>query len=542
MKKFGLLLLAVISVSQAFSCTIIAAGKKATKDGSVIVSHTDCGDDCRIRVVPGQTWKKGEMAPVYWGIQRIDLPLGDNGEIIGYIPQVEKTYSYFHSAYPHMNEHQLAIGESTTSQREEVKFDRKEAKQIMTIEQAQIFALQRCKKAEDAVKLIGHLMETYGFLPSCVGESETLAIADPEEVWIFEVFSVGGDWDPESGKPGAVWAAKRVPDDHALIIPNWSIIKQIDTTRNDCMASPNYMSFAIEKGWYHPDQGEFHWQKTYSPVPREWATGRFWLFYSTVAPNLKDWPDRKLRSTYDTQNPYIQYVEDLDMYPFSAKVEEKLSVRDVMEFQRSTFTGTIYDMSEDPDWYIPGRDGKIKKSSLATPFPRRDMQQLLDITRRRNIAMGGYGMIAQLRNWLPDEIGGIYWVYQDNQVAAPYVPVYAGVTEIHESYKNYNPKQYDENSARWVYDFVDNLLYLKWQDAYFKDVKPMRDSLENEMFDDMESFETKMARLYKKDPDAVKQEVTRFTKDRMLSMMEAWRIMRNTLLVKYTNNNQGINF
>jgi dipeptidase len=542
MKRFALLLPVLMLVYTSFACTIIVAGKKATTDGSVIVSHTDCGDDCRIRVVPGEKFKDGEMAPVYWGIQRIDLPLGDNGEIIGYIPQVKETYSYFHSAYSHMNEHQLAIGESTTSQRQEVKFKREDGKQIMTVEQAQIFALQRCKTAKEALKLITHLMETYGFLPSCVGESETLAIADTEEVWILEIYSVGGDWDPKSGKKGAIWTAKRVPDENALIVPNWSIIKSIDTTQNDCMASANYMSFAIEKGWYTLGNGKFNWQKTYSPIPREWATSRFWLFYSTVSPNLKEWPNRKLNSVYDTQNPYIQYVEDLDLYPFSAKVEKKLSVQDIMEFQRSTFTGTIYDMSEDPDWYTTGRDGKIQKSPLATPFPRRDMQHLLDITRRRNIAMGSYGMIAQLRGWMPDEIGGIYWVYQDNQVAAPYVPIYAGVQKIHESYNNYDPDKYNENSARWVYDFVDNLLYLKWQEAYFNDLKPMRDSLENAMLLDMQDLEKRMLTLYKSNPKKVNKELTEYTKMQMLNMMDAWRELRNTLLVKYTNNNQGINF
>ncbi|MFO7880225.1 MAG: C69 family dipeptidase [Bacteroidales bacterium] len=542
MKKTAIFLILMMLFSGSYACTVIVAGKKATKDGSVIISHTDCGADCRIRVVPGRTYEAGAKAPVYWGIQRIDLPLDEHGEILGYIPQVEKTYSYFHSAYPHMNEHQLAIGESTTSQHEEVKFDRKDAKQIMTVEQAQIFALQRCKTSREAVKLIGHLMETYGFLPSCVGESETLAIGDPNEAWIFEVFSVGGDWDPESGKSGAVWAAKRVPDDHALMIPNWSIIREVDTSLNTCMASPNYKQFAIEKGWYSPEQGKFNWQKTYSPIPREWATGRFWLFYSTIAPNLKNWPKRGLNSPYDTQNPYIQYVEDLDMYPFSARPEEKLSVQDIMEFQRSTFSGTIYDMSEDPDWYVPDGEGELQKSPLATPFPRRDMQRLLDITRRRNIAMGAYGMIAQLREWLPDPIGGIYWVYQDNQVAAPYVPIYAGVQEIHESYKNYNPDEFNENSARWVYDFVDNLLYLKWQEAYFDDVKPMRDSLEQAMFTEMESFEKRMKKLHKKDPGACKDELTDFTETQMLNMQEAWREMRKTLLVKYSNNKQGINF
>jgi dipeptidase len=304
MKKYFILLLTIVlflpyNLSQA--CTIIVAGKKATTDGSVLVSHSDGGLDCRLRVIPRFTYKEGEKAPVYWGIQNIDQPLDEYGEIIGYIPQVRETYSYIHSALPHINEHQLCIGESTMSQRESMKFKRGEGDQIMTVEQAEIFALQRCSTAVEAVKLIGRLVEEYGFLPSCIDESECLAIADPNEVWLFEVFSVG-KWQKDGGKPGAIWAAKRVPDDHVAMVPNWSTIKHIDTTQQNCMASPNYMQYAIDEGWYNPESNvPFHWQKTYSPIAREWATSRFWLFYSTWAPNYTQYPDRSLKSVYDGQ-------------------------------------------------------------------------------------------------------------------------------------------------------------------------------------------------------------------------------------------------
>ena len=43
------------------------------------------------------------------------VPLKTYGEVIGHIPQVEQTYRYFHSAYSHMNEHQLAIAETTNN-------------------------------------------------------------------------------------------------------------------------------------------------------------------------------------------------------------------------------------------------------------------------------------------------------------------------------------------------------------------------------------------------------------------------------------------
>jgi dipeptidase len=523
------------------ACTDIIVGKLASADGSVITSHTGCAPECRVHVVAAKKYKKGEMAPVYYGLQDVNKPLYLYGEIIGYIPQVEQTYAYFHSGYSHINEHQLALGESTLSQRKELQVDRETGKQIITIEQAMVFALQRCKTAQEAIKLIAALVEEYGFLPSCGPESEALCIADPNEAWVLEVFSVGKDWVPNSGKLGAIWAAQRVPDDHITVVPNWSIIKKIDLNDPDnFMASENFMQVAIDHGWYDPNSGEpFIWQKVYSPIAREWAISRFWLFFSTFAPSYTEWPDKKLTSPYKGYDAYHQYLEDLSIYPFSVKPDKKLSVQDVIAFQRSVFDGTIYDMTADFDWYVPGKDGGMKKSPLTTPFPTRDMRELLDLTYRRMVSRGGYGMVAQLRSWLPAPIGGVYWFYLDNQHVSTYVPIYAGVQEISPLYKTYNPDKFEENSARWAIDFVDNLLYLKWQDA-IKDLQAVRDPLEASFFAKQDSIDAKALELFKKDPEKAKKFLTEYTKAKMEATVKMYRELRELLITKYTNNKQGL--
>jgi dipeptidase len=525
-----------------YPCTIIAVGKQASSDGSVIISHTDCGPDNRIRVVKGRTYPKGELAPVHWGITEINRPLDDFGDVIGQIPQVEHTYTYFHSAYPHMNEHQLAIAESTTSQREELRIDMAVCKQIMTVEQAQAFALQRYKSAREATAFIGRLMSTYGFLPSCVGESETLVIGDTGEIWIFEVFSVGPGWDPESGKPGAIWVAQRVPEENALVVANWSIIKEVDETDTlNFMVSDNYKQFAVDHGWYDPEGSmPFVWQDIYAPTPREWATSRLWLFYSTYAPSLRQWPERSLKDgSMMGYNQYIQYVEPLSIYPTSVRPERLISVRDVMAFQRSTFEGTIYDKTEDYDWYVPDGEGGMKKSPLATPFPGKDLRELLDINNRRNVArpQGYYGMIAQLRGWMPDPIGGIYWVFLDNAYTSAYVPIYAGTQEIAECYKNFDPTTYSNRSACWAIDFVDNLLYLKWQEA-IKDVRAVRDPFETRLFEEREKVDNEALALYGKDPDQALEYLTRYTRSNMEEVLEMFNNLHDRLIVKYSNSRQ----
>ena len=530
-------------IATSSACTVIAVGKKASADGSVIVSHTDAGPDCRIHLVPGQSFKTGSTVPVHYGMVDLGRELGDYGEVLGEIPQVEETNSYFQTAYPQMNAHQLAIGESTLSQRDELKLDRTVCKQIMTVEQAQVFALQRCKTAEEALILITELFETYGFLPSCVDESESLIIADVNEIWVLEIFSVGNDWTKESGKPGCIWAAQRVPDDHAMIIPNWSIIKQIDLDDKDNFrASSNHKQEAIDRGWYDPSSGmPFIWQEAYSPIPREWATSRFWLFYASFAPNYANWPDRFTNSPWEGNNQYTQYVEPLSLYPFSVKPEKKISVQDIMAFQRSTFSGTIYDKENAPAWFYPNEEGELVKSAIATPFPTLEMRRVLNINKRRNVARarGEYGMITQLRGWLPNEVGGIYWFYVDNAYTSAYVPIYSGVTDVAECYKTYNPSEFQENSIRWCVDFVDNLLYLRWQDAV-ETLHERRDPLEAEFFDMQKEVDDKTIELLKKSPKKASAYLTSLTIERMERTHKLFQDLRLELISKYTNNKQGI--
>jgi dipeptidase len=523
---------------------VIVVGKEASTDGSVIISQTDCGENCRIQVVHGNKFRPGVQTPIYWGIQDVRRPLNDFGEIIGHIPQVGQTYTYFHSAYPQMNEHQLSMAESTMDQREELYIKREESEQIITIEQAMALALQRCKTAKNALTLVTSLIDQYGFLPSCDGESESVCIADPNEVWLLEVYSVGPGWDPDRGDPGAIWAARRIPDDHVFLMPNQSLIREIDISDTaNFRASSNYIQFAINKGWYDPAGGKpFIWQEVYSPPPHEWATSRLWLFYSTVSPNLKKWPDRQVTDQnfmrgYDA---YHETIEPISIYPFSVKPEYKLSVRDVITFQRSYFAGTIYDKTLDIDWLVPDGKGGYKKSPLATPFPTKDMRELIDITSRRNVAHAHcfYGMVAQLRSWLPDHIGGVYWVFLDNPYVSPYVPIYAGTQKIADCYKTYHPDKFDPNSARWAIDFVDNLMYLRWQEAD-KDLQSVQQSFEKRLFDAQKDIEKEAMNLFEKDPQKARLFLTDYTNNKMNEILRLYTELRYTLIEKYSNNVLG---
>lgn len=508
-------------------CMDVMVGKDATVDGSVMTSHTVDGwydSTLNIRVIPGEKFPKGAMVDVYWGLVREEM---DQPKKIGEIPQVEQTYTYFHDAYSHANEHQVLIGETTIGQKEELKTFLDE-NAIMTIEQLSAFALQRAETARDAIKVMGELGEKYGFLGSCNFEGECLTVTDPNEGWVFEIFSVGVGWDPASGKPGAIWAAQRVPDDEIVCVPNISRIREIDLSQPGYfMASENYMQEAIDRGWYDPASGEpFIWQEAYTPavggwsLSSEWVRIRLHLVYSWAAPSM-EW------------DPY----KETQSYPFSIKPEKKVSVMDVINLQRSTLTGTVFDMEANPAWLVPGPEGTVVKSPFATPFPGRDLRTLLNIPYHRPAARQGcsFGVVTQARNWLPDPIGGIIWFYFDNPNTSIHVPIYVGVQEIPSSWTTFNRTQFSLEADRWAFMLADDLVNRRYQDA-IQDLKAVRDPLQAEFFANQEAVEKKALELYNEDPMKAKQYLTEYTHEAMAKATKAYWDLNWELIAKYTNN------
>ena len=230
---------------------------------------------------------------------------------------------------------------------------------------------------------------------------------------------------------------------------------------------------------------------------------------------------------------YSQFIEGAAFYPFSVKPEKPLSVQDIIAFQRSTFEDTIYDMTWDPAWMVPSGGDKYEKSPMATPFLPRDLETVLRIRHHRTIATQGYGMVAQLRSWLPDAAGGVYWFYVDNPFVGTYVPIYAGVTDVSSFYKTYDYSVFSEDSARWAVDFVEKLMLLRWQPAV-KDLRAVRDPLESGFFTSQPEVEKKAAAMLQEDAARGQKFLTDLTISRMEQVVRMYRELRQSLLSKYS--------
>jgi len=474
-------------------CTSIMVGRKATTDGSVITAHS-CDGNYRtwVNMVPPQKHPKGTVNKIYYGKMHTETSWDLRGMVLkGEIPQVEETYAFFNTAYPCMNEKQLAIGETTIGS----KRDLYNPEGMFTIEEIERLMLERCTTAREAIKLAGELVKEYGY-----GDwGECITIADPKEVWHFEIFGAG------PLEKGAVWAAARIPDDHVGISANIPRIGELDLDKPDYyMASENVYSVAEEMGWWDPDSGEpFKFWKVYSGR-RPFSTREYYVL-STLAPSLK-------------------LNMEMEELPFSVKPERKLSVRDVLKFYRETYEGTELDSTK--NLMVKQRRGdEIVKSPVANPWMSRYMLSLLNtikpgvVDRKRTIAIAGcsYSEVLQMRDWLPDPVGGIAWFSFDNPGQSPRIPVFAGVSELPPSFEICAQHRFRMDSACWAFRRANRLATVRWGASREYIEKAVKE-FEDRAFSDLPDIEKKVLALLKKghseeDLAKAKEYLTKYTND-----------------------------
>lgn len=459
----------------AESCTSIMVGKKASTDGSVMTAHS-CDSNYRTWVTMEESKTYNGTQPIYKGLLHNEEPHDmRNVEKAGEIPApATPTYRFFNVAYPCMNEKQLAIGETTTVGKRELR----NPEGMFLIEELERIALERCSTAREAIKLMGALAEEFGY-----GDSgECLTVADKNEVWHFEIYGNGKlPVDPKAkkskkapvDKPGALWVAQRIPDDHVGVSANIPRIGVVDFNNPDeFMYSTDLRERSKQLG-YWDGEGDYVFWKVVSSGKKPFSI-REWFVLSTLAPSLN-----------------LQY--DADEIPFSVKPEKKVSPEDMFAFYRETYEGTEYDQVKDLIVEVSRRkvvDGEtISYKDTVYPvstFMPGDMRTLLNslkpgvTPRNRTIAViqCSYSHVIQCRDWLPDEIGGVAYFSFDNPAQSPRIPVYAGSTELPTGWEVCGQHRYREDAAIWSYRETNRIATINWhktrhlleeQVAYYED-------------------------------------------------------------------------
>lgn len=506
-------LLVSLLVTAGFACTSIFGGKDSTVDGSVFTTHTCDGNyDARIQIIEGKLWAEGSKVPIYQNYLYETLP-GRQKSVVGEIPQVEKTFTYFHIAYPFMNEKGIIMGEATFNGRRE----NMNPKGMFWVEQLQAIGLQRASTAREIIQIMGDLAEKWGYADG----GEALTIIDGNEAWLFEIVGAGPLWaGPDSGEPGAVWAAQRVPDDEIAVIANRSRIGIIDYNNPDFyMASKHAASFAEEMGFWSPKEGPFMFWKAYSPIPyggRYYQQRREWRVLSLLAPSLN-------------LDPY-----QAEPYPFSVKPEKKVSMADVMDMKRDFMEGTEFDLTVGLAAGPFGNPNRYPTPASVRPadFKTADWERAISMFRC------SYTLVGQARSWLPSEIGSVLWFGEDAPHSTVYIPLYAGITKVPESFSKGTRTYVDRNYAWWAFNYVSNMIDLKFS-YILKDVQKIQQEFEQEFFQNQPFIEKVALEMYQQSPEKAKAFLTNYCYNNATRVVERWWKLPDEIMFKYYDGSVG---
>lgn len=532
-----LLFIMVLSAAASWACTTTIVGKSASLDGSVMVSHSDDGlNDPRMIFVAARDHEPGSRRQVYESIAALgyEARFGSDcthrlnidersprykaskdvppSQPLGSIPQVKHTYAYYDANYGLMNEHQLMIGECTDKAK--VHPEPEPGKRIFYSAELSRVALERCKTAKEAVKLMGSLIMKYGYY----GTGETLLVGDPKEAWVMEM--CGYDMDGTDG----VWVAQRVPDNGFFVAANQFRIREVRKGAKDMMYSSNIFKVAKAKGWWNPKDGPLDWTAVYGDGEFHhpyYSLRRVWRAQSLAAPSLhlSPWVKGPLTTKY----------------PFSVRPDTKLSVRDVMAIHRDTYQGTEFDLSKGmaagPFANVVRFEGGAEStmSSQTGPAVHGAFERPLSIYRCV------YAYVCQARKNLPDPIGGVIWFGSDRPATSVLIPFYPGSGGLPACMEKGNPLRFDRDSMWTAFNYVANYAGLKYG-YMIKDITEKRDGFETRFFGRQADLEEKALHLWKRGKKA--QAATLLNEQShqdAWDVLAAWWKLSEDLYVKYND-------
>lgn len=501
-KTFALAAIMSASAMEASACTNLIVGKKASVDGSVLVSYNadDYGMFGHLCHYPAGTHQKGEMRKIFdW----------DTGEYHGEIPEAPVTYNVIGN----INEFQLSIGETTYGGREEMI----DTTGILDYGSLIYVTLQRAKTAREAISVMTSLVEKYGYCSS----GETFSICDPNEAWIMEMMGTG------PGSKGVVWVAMRIPDNAICAHANQSRIGKFDMRdKKNVVCSKNVISYARKMGWFTGRDADFSWKNTYARPDfsgRRFCDARVWSFFNHYQKGFDRYLPWALGKDPNAEDMPLWIVPD-----------RKLSLHDVQMGMRDHYEGTamaldttnvgggIYQMPYRPTPLQFKVDGK-------TYFNERPI----------STQQTAFSFVSQLRSWMPREIGGVIWFGNDDANMIAYTPVYCGNTVQPECYNTpgADAVTFSDKNAFWVCNWVSNMVYPRYSQI-FPELQAVRDSLESSYFARQADFEKKAMNLYATDKPSALRMLNEYSVEKAQQMLAEWKNLAIRIIVKY--NDMGV--
>ncbi|MDR0828590.1 MAG: C69 family dipeptidase [Prevotellaceae bacterium] len=494
-KLFITAILFALSIN-GFACTNFLVGKKASADGSTMISYS--ADSYwlygALSHYPRARYGKDAMLDVYdW----------DGGFYRGQIRQVPQTYNVIGN----MNEYQVSIGETTFGGRHELH----DTIGIVDYGSLMYIALQRSKTAREAIKIMTDLVAEYGY----GSEGESFSIADPNEVWIMEMIGKGVH------NKGAVWAAIRIPDNCVAAHANQARITKIPFgDKQNCMYSRDVVDFARQRGYYYGSDNDFSFSDTYNPLDFEglrFCEARVWAFFREINPEMDKYFD------------YINAVSSQRM-PLYIQVPKgkEVTVEKIKNLMRNHYEGTPLDMTKDDG---AGPFGSpFRNSPLTYKVDRKEYFHERPIATQQT----GFTFVAQMRGWIPNEIGGILWFGVDDASTGIYVPIYSSVIRVPPCFdeNNGNMFEFSWNSAFWINNWVASMVYNRWSDLIVE-VKAMQNKWDNDFKYTVMATDNMALEYLKTNPKDAEYLINQYCFTQAQNAANAWKAMGERFMIKY---------
>ena len=496
-KTFCLVSVLCLSV-KTWSCTNFIVGKKASADGSVLISYAadNYGMYGFLYHRSASKHSPGTMRNVVnW----------DTNKFLCKIPEAPVTYN----VVGNINENQVAIAETTFGGREELV----DTTATMDYGSMIYIALERAKTAREAIKTMTGLVQAYGYN----SEGETFTIADKNEVWIMEMVGKG------NVEKGAVWVAVRVPDDCICAHANQSRIHKFDMKdKENVMYSKDVVKFARKQGYFSGKDADFDFANAYCPAEfggLRYCEARVWSFFNR-------WQDG--------MDKYLPYASGKDLkaepMPLFIKPKRRLSVEDVANCMRDHYEGTPFDMTKDAG------SGVYNAPYRPSPLSWKCNGKEYFNERPASTQQTGFVFVAQLRSELPDPVGGVLWFGNDDANMVPFTPMYCCMEKSPECYSKETADcvTFSWKSAFWVCNWVSNMVYPRYS-MMFGDLEKQRSKLEKSYFENQKSIENKAVDLYRQSKQSAVDFLTNYSDTVAQSMLSQWRHLGEFLVVKYND-------
>lgn len=499
----ALLLMSLTIPSAADACTNFIAGKKATVDGSVMVTYAD---DSHTRFGDLFHASRSKHLP---GTMRKVIDWGDNS-YRGEIPQAAETFN----VVGNMNEHQLVIGETTWGGHSELEDTT--GNSILDYGSLIYITLERCKTAREAIKTMTDLVEKYGYAST----GETFSIADKNEAWIMEMIGKGTE-------KGALWIAVRIPDDAICAHANEPRIRKVNyKDKENVMYCKDLFSFSQKHGYLKGKDEDFSFAdafKIHNSATRRSCDSRVWSFFRRFASPEED------RAWFEWVNADSDTPMPLYIIP-----NRKLSLKDMQERMRDHFEDTPYDMTNDPG------AGPNK-----SPYRNRPTRYEVDgktYAHERAVAtqQTAWHFVSQSRADLPDPIGGVLWFGTDDANTSVYMPFYCSMTEVPEEVRPGNGDLYTFSPTAnfWMTNWVANQAYNRY-DLMIGDIRKVQRELEDKFTSTRQEKEKELLALYNaNDLEGLEKSVNEEGAAIAKEATDAYRDLAHFLLIRYLDGNR----